>query len=171
VLHNIADFDLARMANGDARGMSKRLQFLQRSIVETGFESGPVDVTFSNSVLEHLPDVDAFLTECARITRPGGFGIHGIDVTDHRRYGDSSMHALEFLSDSRQEPILFECNRLRLVDFERRFAQHGFEVLIADREPAIEIPATMREQFVEPWRSMPDEQLNVVWCKYLIRRR
>lgn len=35
-----------------------------------------VDVVVSRSVLEHLPDTAAFLSEAARVIRPGGSGIH-----------------------------------------------------------------------------------------------
>jgi ubiquinone/menaquinone biosynthesis C-methylase UbiE len=171
ILDHLADFDLARLAKGDPGGLSPRLQFVQRSICDTGFADGSVDVTFSNSVLEHLPDIDQFLTECARITRPGGFGVHGIDVADHRRYSNPSIHALEFLTEERTDPILHECNRLRLGDHERKFAEHGFEILTTRRDPPIDLPADLRARFVEPWRSLPDDQLNVIWCQYLVRRR
>lgn len=48
----------------------------QATVVGTGsalpFESGAFDLVFSNSVLEHLADLDATIAECARVLRPGG---------------------------------------------------------------------------------------------------
>src|SRR5262249_33646493 len=69
ILSNIGDFDLAKLARGDAAGLSPRLIYLQRSIAETGLDSGTVDVVFSHSVLEHLPDLQATLEEWRRITK------------------------------------------------------------------------------------------------------
>lgn len=169
ILANLEGFDLSRLAQGEPRGLSDRLRFRQRSIVDTGLPDGSVDVTFSNSVLEHLPDPAAFLRELARITRPGGFGVHGIDVADHRHYGDPSLHALEFLTVPSAKAILFECNRLRLVDHEVGLAAHGFETLLTAPAPPIAVPATLRARLVEPWRSMPTDLLHVTWCNYLIR--
>lgn len=34
------------------------------------------DVVFSSNVLEHLEDLDGLLREAARVTKPGGIGIH-----------------------------------------------------------------------------------------------
>lgn len=171
ILDNLEGLDLSLLAQGDPRGLTDRLRFVPRSIVDTGLPAASVDVTFSNSVLEHLPDPAAFLQELARITRPGGLGIHGIDVADHRRYGDPSLHALEFLTEPGAGPIAFECNRLRLADHERLFAAHGFEVLLAAPAAPIPVPDTLRARFVEPWRSMATDDLHVTWCNYLIRRR
>jgi ubiquinone/menaquinone biosynthesis C-methylase UbiE len=46
--------------------------------VETGlpFETGSVDVVTSNALLEHLPDVEAFIAHSARVLRPGGRWLH-----------------------------------------------------------------------------------------------
>ncbi len=40
------------------------------------FEDAEVDVLTSSSVLEHLPDVEAFLDEAARVLKPGGVMVH-----------------------------------------------------------------------------------------------
>jgi ubiquinone/menaquinone biosynthesis C-methylase UbiE len=37
---------------------------------------GAVDLVVTRSVLEHLPDNEAFVAETARVTRPGGAGVH-----------------------------------------------------------------------------------------------
>ncbi len=40
------------------------------------FAAASVDVVLSSCVVEHLPDVDAFLAEAGRILKPGGVSIH-----------------------------------------------------------------------------------------------
>ena len=171
VLANIEDFDLAKLAKGDPSGINpERLRFLSRSVTNTGFADASVDMVFSNSVLEHMPDMDASMAELARITKPGGYGMHGIDVRDHRWYGDPSIHPLEFLTIESREPIVHICNRLRWCEHEGIFARHGFTVLEAEREAHITLPTELRERLVQPWRSMTDEQLSTTWTVYLVRK-
>lgn len=172
VLASLVDFDLAKVARGDLSGIpTARAKVVQRSIVATGLEDASAYMLRSNSVLEHLPDVDAALAEWARITPSGGFGIHGVDVIDHRSYAKPAIHALEFLTVASKEPIVFESNRLRLHEFEARFARHGFEVLDQWRGPKIEIPDDLRRRMVEPWRTMPVEQLEYGWSQFLVRKK
>ncbi|MCU0864531.1 MAG: class I SAM-dependent methyltransferase [Planctomycetes bacterium] len=172
ILGNIADFDLARMAKGDAGGINReRLVYLQRSATDTGLPDRFVDVVVSNSVLEHIPDPDATLAELARITRPGGFALHGIDTADHRWYGTPSLHRLEFLTIASNDPIVFGCNRLRPRDFEKIFERQGFDILVRMPGVKIEIPAALRARLQPKWSALPDEQLNETWCQYLLRRR
>jgi SAM-dependent methyltransferase len=170
ILLNIADFDLARLSKGDPAGLSPRLRLIQGSIVETGLPDASVDAIFSNSVLEHLPDVDAALREWRRIIRPGGCALHGIDMKDHRCYGDPQIHPLEFLTDPPGPAILYNCNRLRLCDYDRKFTRGGFTTLDARRISPVDVPATLRSRMAAPWRDLPEEALRYTWGFYLLRR-
>lgn len=170
-LTNVADFDLARLAKGDASGLnSERLTYLQRSASDTGLPDRAIDVVVSNSVLEHVADPEATIAELTRITKPGGFAVHGIDVSDHRWYAVPGLHKLEFLTVQTDAKIVHECNRLRLVDFERLFAKYGLRTLARWPGPLIDIPPELRQRFAEPWRSMPEQHLREFWCQYLLRR-
>lgn len=172
VLERLHGFDLAKLEQGDPRGIDpSRLRIEQRSLADNGLPTGSVDVTLSNSVLEHVHDVPAALAELARLTRPGGFGIHGIDVADHRVYGDPAVHRLEFLTADPHLAMVAGSNRLRLCDHERLFAAHGFEIVDREVGPPIAIPPALRSRMQPPWRQMADEQLATVWAQYLVRRR
>jgi SAM-dependent methyltransferase len=172
LLANLADFDLAKMARGEMSGIpAARATLVQRSIVATGMAPGSADLLMSNSVLEHLPDLDAAMAEWARITPSGGFGMHGIDVIDHRSYANAKIHPLEFLTIESKEPIVFESNRVRLHEFEALFARHGFVVLDQWRGPKLTIPDDLRRRMVEPWRSMPIEHLEYGWSQFLVRKQ
>lgn len=107
--------------------------------------TGSVDVVFTNSVLEHVPDMVSVLAECARITKPGGFGLHGIDFRDHRFYGNSAIHKLEFLCESRAEPMVGGCNRLRGHEVVAAFDRNGFEALESWTLDDLAIDAALRE--------------------------
>lgn len=170
ILANLAGFDLARLRRGDPGGVDRsRLEWLPRSVADTGLPDGSIDVVLSNSVLEHVPDADAALAELARVTRRGGFAIHGIDVADHRIHHDG-RHPLDFLTVPSREPLVYECNRLRFCEFEDRFARHGFAVLGQWGDNKVDIPRALRQRLVAPWSQMTDEQLATTWCLYLLRR-
>jgi SAM-dependent methyltransferase len=171
VLANLDGFDLARLQQGDPAGLdAARAALLQRPIEDTGLGAGEVDVVVSNSVFEHLPDLDATLAEFARITRRGGFGIHGIDTIDHRWYGEPHLHPLEFLTIDSADPIVFGCNRVRLVEFPEIFRRHGFEVVEHWVHRGTAVTPDLRARLREPWRSMTDEALELTWADVLLRR-
>ena len=172
VLRNLEGFDLAGLERGDPGAIDRRrLAFLQRPIEDSGLEKASVDLVVSNSVFEHLGDVDAVIAELARITRRGGHGVHGIDTVDHRWYGDPSLHPYEFLTIDSKEPIVHGCNRLRLFEYRPLFERHGFEILDHRLVQPIPIPAEFRARMQEPWRSQPDDWLEHSWANVLVRRR
>lgn len=171
-LANVADFDTRRLAAGDLGGIPPdRLRLLTTPLAAAGIPDGYVDVVVSNSVLEHVADPEPTLREMARVTRPGGFAMHGIDVADHRSYAQPQLHRLEFLTHDPGAPIVHGCNRLRLVDFERLFAAAGFDVLARMPGQAEPIPPELRRRLLPPWRGLPDADLATTWCNYLLRRR
>lgn len=52
----------------------------------TSFDELPeesIDLVVSNSVLEHVGDVDRFFADCHRVLRPGGVMVHLVDYRDH----------------------------------------------------------------------------------------
>jgi SAM-dependent methyltransferase len=172
VLGNLAGFDLAKLQRGDPSGADqRRMGLLQKPIESTGLATASVDVVISNSVFEHLPQLDATLAELARITKPGGYGLHGIDTVDHRWYGEPHLHQLEFLTLNSKEPIVFGCNRVRLFEFPELFRRHGFEIVERWTHNKVVISPEFRARMVEPWKSMPDELLDTTWAQVLIRRR
>lgn len=171
VLANLEGFDLAKLQRGDPAGAPPaRMALLQKPIEATGLEKASVDVIVSNSVFEHVSDIDATLAELARITKPGGFGLHGIDTVDHRWYGEPHLHQLDFLTIPSKEKIVFGCNRVRLFEFPAYFKRHGFEVLDHWFHNKIAITPEFRARLVAPWKSMSDEQLDTTWAQVLIRR-
>ena len=172
MLANLADFDLKRLAAGDLGGIpADRLRLFTQPLAACGLPPGVVDVLVSNSVLEHVTDVDATLAKMAEVIRPGGFAMHGIDVVDHRWYGNPKIDRLEFLAEQPGAQMVAGCNRLRLVEFDKLFAKHGFDILVRMTTPPVPVSAQLRRRLVAPWRDMPDEDLGTTWCNYLLRRR
>jgi SAM-dependent methyltransferase len=55
------------------------------------------DVVLSNAVLEHVQDIDVTAANLASVTVPGGYGLHQVDLRDHRDFS----RPLEYLTMSR----------------------------------------------------------------------
>jgi SAM-dependent methyltransferase len=172
LLANLYGFDLAKLQRGDPDGIdASRATLLHVPIEATGLASASVDLVLSHSVLEHLEDLDSALAELARITRPGGYHIHGIDTIDHRWYGEPHLHPLEFLTLETEQRMVFGCNRIRLVEFPHLFRRHGFELVDHWTQRHARMTPELRARLAAPWRSLRDDELETTWASALLRRR
>jgi SAM-dependent methyltransferase len=169
----IASFDLGLLAVGDPAGIDDaRLQHMRADLRGAGLADGAIDVVVSNSVFEHLEDVEGVLAEMARVVRPGGLAVHAIDGFDHRYYGrpdEISPHA--FLFESSDAPLLYGCNRIRPLAFAALFEQAGFEVrkLIESHRTPLTDDEISR---LDPaFRDLPRDHLEVTRARYYLRRR
>jgi SAM-dependent methyltransferase len=109
---------------------------------QTGLADSSVDIVFSNSVLEHVPEpvVRKLMTESYRILRPGGIMFHSVNCGDHYAYFDSSVNPLNYLRYSEKSwsvwntDLLYQ-NRLRARDFISMAHAPGFEILLDTSKP------------------------------------
>ncbi len=171
LLENLHDFDLQKLAVGDPAGVPSRLRFEQVSADDTHFADGVADIVCSLSFLEHVPDVDAVLAEMARITAPGGVGVHNLDASDHRRYGDPSVGRLDFLTIDTDRPLVQGSNRLRPHEVAAKFRAHGFVVTMCPNESAIvTIDPELRAKLAPRFAAMPDEWLEVSGALFLVTK-
>jgi SAM-dependent methyltransferase len=109
-----------------------RITIYQCSLEElSAVPSRSVDLIFSNAVFEHLYDLKVASAQMARITRPGGLGLHQVDFRDHR---DPSRPLEYLLLSDREFKWEFkerhgECgNRFRPLEMRRFFEEAGFVV-------------------------------------------
>ena len=102
----------------------------------------PVDLVFSNSVLEHVDNMAGVVPGLARVTAPGGQQFHFIDMRDH-----FFKYPFEMLCHSERvwRGLLnpgSNLNRMRARDYERLFSASFGKVTI---EPlATDLPAFRR---------------------------
>lgn len=172
VAANVGAFDIARLHDGDLGGIDgQRLRLLQADVADTGLAEGTADFVFSTSLLEHVPDVDAVVTEARRITRPGGWGWHVVDGIDHSVYGDPAHPPLGFLEVPQGPPLVNGSNRLRPLEYRERFEDAGFEVHAVYPYSTVAVTEAERAAFAEPWRSMDDETLAVRGALFFVQRR
>lgn len=165
-------FDLQKLFWGDAAGVDEsRLSFWPKSVEATGLADGEADLVVSNSLLEHLPDLDAALVELARITRRGGINAHYVDGADHRSYRDPALGPLAFLEEGAAEGLVHGSNRVRPLEYLPLFERHGFELVHVRRWPGVEVTDALRARLAEPWRSMPADTLAHTQLRLVVRRR
>jgi SAM-dependent methyltransferase len=167
---NLTDFDLQKLRNGSGDGIdATRLFLLQQSASDLPIPPASVDLVISNSFFEHIEDLDAVISEMARVTVPGGLGIHNIDGADHVSYSDPARHPLQFLRVDRPG-MVDECNRLRIVEFPELFERHGFEPVQVIPVEQLSIDDALQQSLALPWRNMPREWLELVKGTVVVRR-
>lgn len=107
---------------------------------DTRLPSSSVDAVFSNSVLEHVPKtvMKLLFAESARILRPHGVSIHGVNCGDHYAYFDRQITQINFLQFSERQwalwnnDLLYQ-NRMRPPDFKALLAEAGLEMIFERR--------------------------------------
>lgn len=172
VARQFEGFDPVRLWQGEPDGIdARRLRLHRRSAGDTGLPGASVDYAYSVSFLEHVPDVDVVAAELARITRPGGFGVHSIDGIDHWHYGDQKLHPLEFLREPAGPPLVHGSNRLRPAEFLPVFERHGFVVERYDVHERLVVSEEVRATFAEPFRSLSPDVLGQLTGVVTLRRR
>ena len=172
VLRRFAGFDLVKLWLGDPAGIDARRLVLREAPAErTGLPDAAVDLAYSVSFLEHVANPDAVAHELARITRPGGVGVHAIDGRDHRCYTAPGHDPLAFLAEPAGPALVHGCNRLRPTQFAAVFERAGFEVLAFEEHDRLDVPDARRAAFAPPFRELPREALEVIGGWLRVRRR
>jgi len=171
MISNLEALDLRRLEQGDWGGIEQSpLEFRQQSIYDIDLDGDSVDVIFSMSFLEHIPDCPKAIAVMHRIMKPGAIGIHAIDGYDHGFY-NKNVHPLDFLKVETPEPMVRGCNRVRPLEFIDLFEQGGFEVLMARKHSLVELEPIQRQELAMPFRVMSDEMLKVGRIHLYVRKR
>jgi len=169
VMENLKGFDLPKLGRGDASGINQaRLQYRRESVGSMTIEDGSASFVTSVAFLEHVVDVDAALADMVRISKPGGLGVHIIDFTDHRRYGEG-VHAFEFLTEP-QEGMARGSNRLRRSQFRAAFERAGFNVLRDEVGERVELPHNIRARLSPAFEGLSDDDLTAAMVQFVVQR-
>jgi hypothetical protein len=102
-----------------------------------GLDAGSIDVHFSHTVLEHIPEpaLRGILIESCRVLSRNGIAFHHIDPSDHFSHADSRISKINFLRYSDEEWNRYAGNRfayhnrLRLSDYLRLFEECGHRII------------------------------------------
>ena len=102
-------------------------------------EAGPADFVYSVAVFEHVRQVAAAARRSFQLTAPGGYGVHFIDLRDHRDFS-RPLDFLAMTAEEWQAESGGSENRLRHHEHERIFRDAGFEIVLSrlmDRPPGL----------------------------------
>jgi len=112
------------------------IQFEVRDGRQTGLPDASVDLVYSSGVLHHIPVpiLRGLLAEFRRIVRPGGVISHRLHMIDQFSFFDRKITPFNSLRyTTRQwrwlDSPLTPQNRLRLPDYRKLFAEHGFDLV------------------------------------------
>jgi SAM-dependent methyltransferase len=162
-----------------AAGQHRRKVISQRSCdlatPPSDIPASSFDVIVSNAVLEHVGDTFMTACELARLTRPGGLGVHQVDYRDHRNFDrpyeflrhDEEEYLQMFLS-SRNE----NGNRVRSHELVEDFRRAGFEIVKMDENlfATPEQLAAARPHMIPRFAAMSDKELLVLSSRIFVRR-
>jgi SAM-dependent methyltransferase len=144
-----------------------------------GVADGWFDVVVSNAVFEHVLDAGAVTRHLARITRPGGWGIHQIDLRDHSDFDRPLEYLL--LTEGGVGPWLRKTGThmghpRRLGAYVTAFSEAGFEIVHRFASGAIDaayladfVPR-LRAAVGSPWRHIEGDDLVTTDVCLVVRR-
>jgi SAM-dependent methyltransferase len=99
-------------------------------------QCAPVDIVISNSVYEHLDDVDGITKSLATLTKPDGIHVHFIDLRDH--YFKYPFEMLKFSERTWYGWLnpTSNHNRYRLWDYREVFEKYfgKVDILVLERD-------------------------------------
>ena len=172
IVEHLNGFDLSLLAAGDPAGIAPgRLMHRVEAVSELSLATAEADIVFSLSWLEHLHPVPDALESLRRITKPGGLGIHVVDLIDHGFYSGEARSPHEFLETPATEALVRGCNRLRCDEWIALFEQHGFQVERTEQWSTVPPPSDAEHtRFAEPYRSMSLDTLTTSGARLFVRR-
>ena len=145
-----------------------------------GVPETSIDIVVSNAVLEHLYDLPSAFAHLARITKPGGLGIHQVGFRDHRDYTRPLEHLLmqddEFYGKFKAKQGEFG-NRYRPSEMQDLFESVGFEVkdfhpnIVVDEKYLTEFLWRLRQTPKSRYRDFPVEGLRFVSGRFLVVKK
>jgi hypothetical protein len=108
--------DLLTLVEGDIREVARQNRF------------APVDIVLSNSVYEHLGDVEGITQALALVGKPDSVSLHFVDLRDHFFKYPFEMLRFKAKTWYRWLNPTSHHNRLRVWDYRNAFAQAYTEV-------------------------------------------
>lgn len=158
-------FNLERLREGDLAGGIAQAPCRHHVGAFTDALDGPVDLVFSQSVLEHVADLPALIRDLHGATAPGAWMIHGVDFKDHRCYF-LGLSPWAYLLEG--QPPQAISNELRCSEVLTLLEAGGSETLTVDRideEPPAEVWTNLRERF-----RGREADVRTQWAKIVSRR-
>jgi Methyltransferase domain. len=144
----------------------------------TGLADNSIDLVYSNSVMEHVPEevIRGLMTESLRVLKPGALALHNVGCNDHYAFSDKNISFVNYLRyDDEQWKLwtnrLQYQNRLRAPEFSQLATSAGLEVIYthtATRKGSLD---DVQRMTVAPrFRRFTPEQLAMTTIDFISRK-
>lgn len=145
---------------------TKGLESLRR------FESGSIDLAFSQAVLEHVPlnDFKSLVNEVYRVLKPGAIFSNRVDLKDHLGGGLNNLRFPQRIWESKfLASSGFYTNRLRCNEIINIFESAGFECFVLKVDKWGVLPLN-RSKMAQEFHSFSLDELSVSGFDFLAKK-
>lgn len=122
------------------------------------------DLLTSNSVLEHVNELDGEIALQRRLLKDGGLCVHTVDFSDHRAIG-RNLHIFGMYYDDNLDDTI---NGLRPSEVEEIFARNGFSIA-RNGDLKVGLEFVDRARLTERYRPFSDDDLTTWVRTYLLQ--
>lgn len=166
VLSRLADFDLDALRNGRLReGIPAAIQHRVGEYAQLAPEIGPIDVVVSNSVFEHVPDLQHTLAAFRTHLRNQGVIYSDIDYRDHRMYVNGLSPWEYLMDDSDVSPGYI--NKIRCSAM-YQLLDHARLRVLASNPLVNPLPDEVRARLHARYQGLSERDLTVVQDSVLL---
>lgn len=168
----LATKSVAFARNGSINFDPDRIEYSFGDVASLPLDNCSIDCVFSNAVLEHVHSIKEAINEISRVTRPGGIGIHGIDLRDHF-FQATPLRLLQY-PDWLWNLMTWNrsgyTNRLRISDYLDLFRKTDFR--IERWMPTREYKGSTAEvKLNNKFKSYPQNELKILAFWILLRKK
>ncbi|WP_162596267.1 methyltransferase domain-containing protein [Methylobacterium sp. 17Sr1-1] len=164
-----AEFDLSALLGGDLRsGLAPDVGYKLSRYQDLSEAERKFDLMISNSVFEHVADLEDVLTCARRSISPDGYIFAGVDFRDHRWYSDASKWSFwqYLIDDGDHEPGYI--NKIRYSAMNELIRRSGFR--IQEAHPVRdEMSPEFEAGLLPKYRTLSQEDKETTECLYLLR--
>lgn len=129
LVERLSLLDLKALNEGSLDSLLEKLPLQYRTGHDAmrSLPQGQLQAIFSQSVLEHVPDIKRLLAQLALLGGEGSYACHAIDYRDHRLYVSGASPWQYLLDDGDHQPGYI--NKIRHEEFRSLLISAGYEIL------------------------------------------
>lgn len=174
------DLSVLKAAANDDKHSSELLNLVEVSVENLNcLHENSFDLSVSNAVLEHVPDMTAAANELWRVTSEGGMGLHMVDLRDHSQFDAPLDYLLKTRVEARKwyEYSEYHLGSLRRkMDYDKIFTNARFKIiddyitLRANHDYFKDFVVRLRATADAEYQRYPSDDLDVLGVMYVVNK-